>query len=326
MIGLILLLQTLSIAVSGPPTSAEYLPLRVADAEGYFAREGLTVTLRTTRAEVGAAEALAQAQVDLAATSLEAILRFGTRTVTQAPRLVFALTAAPPVALLLSAPLDGTVRSVQQLAGLRVGVAAPGDPAHTWLLALFARSRLSITQVEMVSLGDRGLVAALERGEIQAGVVEEPAASRLVSERHAVILGDLRTPAAVERALGVATMNAGVFMRADRKPADRDLVALGRALREAERLIATTSADALAARLPRAVIGIPEEFARQLEAARALYLPDGAVTLPRVRESIAIVRAHMPFSPALRIPRPEDLVYAPALKRAGGRQDPAAAR
>jgi NitT/TauT family transport system substrate-binding protein len=322
MIGLILLLQTLSIAVSGPPTSAEYLPVRVAEAEGYFAREGLTVTLRTTRAEVGAAEALAQGQVDLAATSLEAILRFGTRTVTQAPRLVFALTAAPPVALLLSASLDGPVRSVDQLAGLRVGIAAPGDPAHTWLLALLARARLSIAQVEMVSLGDRGLAGALEKGEVQAGIVEEPAASWLVSEHQAVILADLRTPAAVERALAAMTVNAGLFMRVDRKPADRDLAALGRALRDAERLIATSDAETLAARLPRAVVGIPQDFARRLEAARALYLPDGAVTLPQIRESIAIVRAHMPFSPALRIPRPEDLVYAGALRRAVERQTP----
>ena len=315
MIGLILLLQTLTIAVSGPPTSAEYLPLRVAEAEGYFAREGLAVTLKTTRAEVGAAEALAQAQADLAATSLEAVLRFGSRAVTQAPRLVFGLTAAPPVALLLGSPLDGTVPSVDRLAGLRIGVAAPGDPAHSWLIALLARSRLSIAQVEMVSLGERGLVSALEKGDVHAGIVEEPAVSRLVAEHRAVVLGDFRTPAAVERTLGMATLNAGVFMRADRKPADRDLAALTRALVAAERLIATSGADALATRLPKATVGLPEEFARRLEAARTLYLPKGAVTISQVRESIGIVRAHMPFSPGFRIPRPEELVYAPAVKR-----------
>jgi NitT/TauT family transport system substrate-binding protein len=314
MIGLILLLQTLTIAVSGPPTSAEYLPLRVAEAQGYFAREGLAITLRTTRAEVGAAEALAQGQADLAATSLEAVLRFATRAAAQGPRLIFGLTAAPPVALLLAAPLDGTVRSVDQLAGLRVGVAAPGDPAHTWLMALLARSGLSITQVEMVSLGERGLATAVETGDVQAGMVAEPAASRLIAEHRAVMLADLRTPAAVERALGTATVNAGVFVRADRRPADRDLAALVRALVEAERLIATADAEALAAKLPRVVVGNVAEFERRLEAARTLYVPEGSVTVRQVRESIALVRAHMPFSPGLRIPRPEDLISTPAVK------------
>src|SRR5213594_5254612 len=108
MLGLIVLLQTLMLAVTGPPTSPEYLPLRVADTEGYFKREGLAVVLKTTRAEVGAAEALAQGQVDLAATTLEAILRFGPRLATQAPRLVFGLTAAPPVALVVGAPHAAT--------------------------------------------------------------------------------------------------------------------------------------------------------------------------------------------------------------------------
>ena len=314
MIGLILLLQTLTIAVSGPATSAEYLPLRVAESYGFFAREGLSVTLKTTRAEVGAAEALAQGQADLAATSLEAVLRFATRAHTQGPRLVFGLTAAPPVALLLTSPLDPSVRSVDKLAGLRVGIAAPGDPAHTWLMALLARARLSIAQVETVSLGERGLVTALETGDVQAGIVAEPAASRLVAEQHAVVLGDLRTPAAVERALDRVTLNAGVFMRVDRRLADRDLAALARALVEAEHVLATADAETLASKLPRSVTGPPDEFARRLETARALYLPDGAATIPQLRDSIAIVRAHMPFSPGLRIPRPDELLYTPGIR------------
>src|SRR2546430_17737414 len=94
-LGAIILAQALTLAVSWPTSSPEYLPLRVADAEGYFAKEGLTVTVKTTRAEPGAAEALAQGQADLAATSLEAMLRFGPRTSKQAPRLVLGLTAAP---------------------------------------------------------------------------------------------------------------------------------------------------------------------------------------------------------------------------------------
>src|SRR5207245_4877861 len=124
-LGRIVLLQTLILAVTGPPTSPEYLPLRVADAEGYFKREGLTVVLKTTRAEVGAAEALAQGQVDLAATSLEAILRFGPRQPRQMSKLVLGLTAAPPVALLTTRNLEGTLTSVKNLVGLRIGVATP---------------------------------------------------------------------------------------------------------------------------------------------------------------------------------------------------------
>src|SRR4030095_12125622 len=92
---LIILLQTLTLAVAGPVTSPEYFPLRVAEAEGLFTREGLQGTIKTTTAETGPAEALVQGQADLAATSLDAMLRFGPRSVNQGARLVFGLTAGP---------------------------------------------------------------------------------------------------------------------------------------------------------------------------------------------------------------------------------------
>src|SRR5216110_3726269 len=154
MLGLIVLLQTLTLAVSGPATSSEYLAIRVAEAEGYFAREGLAVTVRTTRAESGAAEALAQGQVDLTATTLEALLRFGPRLATQAPRLVFGLTAAPPVSLVVGAPHAATVRSIEDLSAMRVGVTTPGAPEHAWFGWLLARAGMSIAQMRVRSLGE----------------------------------------------------------------------------------------------------------------------------------------------------------------------------
>ena len=316
MLGLILLLQTLTIAVGGPPTSSEYLPLRVADAEGYFAREGLAVTLRTTRAEVGAAEALAQGQADLAATSLEALLRFGPRLEHQRPRLIFGLTAAPPVALLAGTTLEGTVRTLGDLAGLRVGVAAPGAPEHAWFSALLVRAGLRVAQVDLVSLGVRGLVSAIERGDVQAGLVQEPFATRLISEGRAAVLADLRGPDAVRRTLGVSTVNAAVFVRTDRRPRDRDLTAFARAVLAAEHLLATASPDRLAARLPRNVVGAPDEFERRLETIRGVYLPDGSVSADQLRESISLIRAHTPLPATVHLPRAEDMLHIGPLRRA----------
>jgi NitT/TauT family transport system substrate-binding protein len=315
-LGLILLLQTLTVAVSGPPTSPEYLPLRVANAEGYFAREGLAVTLRTTRAEVGAAEALTQGQADLAATSLEALLRFGPRMEHQRPRLIFGLTAAPPVALLAGTTLGGTVRTIGDLVGLRVGVAAPGAPEHAWFSALLGRAGLRVTQVDLVSLGVRGLVSAVESGDVQAGLVQEPFATRLIGEGRATVLADLRGPDAVRRALGVSTVNVAVFVRADRQPRDRDLTAFARAVLAAEQLLATASPDTLAARLPRNVVGAPDEFERRLETTRGGYLPDGSVSADQLRESIALIRAHTPLPATLHLPRAEDMLHTGPLRRA----------
>ena len=312
MLGLIVLLQTLVLAVSGPPTSPEYLPIRVAEAEGYFALEGLAVRIKTTRAESGAAEALAQGQADLAATTLEAMLRFGLRATSQAPRLVFGLTAAPPVALLVGASHVGTVRSIDDLSALRVGVTTPGAPEHAWFGWLLARAGKSVAQVSVMSLGGRGLVAAIDSGEVPVALVPEPMATQLLSQGRAKLLADFRTPRAVAETLGTNTVNAAVFARADRRPPDRDLFAMTRALRKAEQRIRAGEAREVAGKLPTQVVGEPEEFAARLTASRPLYLPGGLVSADQIQQTIAIIRAHTPLPQSVRLPRPEEMLQIKA--------------
>ena len=316
MLGLILLLQTLTLAVSGPATSSEYLPIRVAEAEGYFAREGLEVTVRTTRAESGAAEALAQGQVDLTATTLEALLRFGPRAPGQTARLVFGLTAAPPFAVLVASEHTGAVRSVESLGGLRVGVTTPGAPELAWFGWLLARVGVSIAQLHLMSLGGRGLLGAIDSGEIHAALVPEPMATRLLEEGRATLLADFRTPEAVAKALGMKTVSAAVFVRADRRPADADLAAFARALLAAQERIRQASAEQLTARLPSRTVGPPDEFPLRLEAARACNLPDGLVSAEELQQTIGIIRAHTPLPATTRIPRPEEMLHLEPLQKA----------
>lgn len=307
--GLIVLLQALLLAVSGPPTSAEYLPVRVAEAEGYFAAEGLAVTIRTTRAESGAAEALAQGQADLAATTLEAILRFGLRAAAnQAPRLIFGLTAAPQVALLVAGPHTSAVRSIEDLSALRVGVTTPGAPEHAWFGWLLARAGMSIAQVRVTSLGERGLVTAIDSGEVHVALVPEPMASQLLSQGRAKLLADFRTPRAAATILGSATVNAAVFTRADRRPLERELSGVVRALRKAEQRIHTADARDLADRLPTRVVGEFSDFEARLAASRALYLPDSLVSVDQLQQTISIIRTHTPLPQSVKIPRPEDML------------------
>lgn len=313
-LALILLLQTLTIVVSGPASSPEFLPLHVARAEGLFRQEGLDVTLRQTRAEPGAAEALAQGEADLVVTSLEAILRYGPRVPGQAPRLVFGLTAAPPVALVVPAAHAATVQSVEHLSGTRVGVSSPGAPEHAWLGWLLARAGLSVAQVSIVSHGSRGLGAALEDADVHAGLVAEPLASRLLAGGQARLLADLRSPAAVKRALGTRTVSAAVFARSDRMPRDADLAAVARALLAATRRLDAPTAEGLAQRLGSRITGPRDAFEARRAASRGLYLPDGLVTTDEVRQTLTLIRAHLPLPAPARVPDPDELLHVAPLE------------
>jgi len=288
----------------------------VAEAEGCFARENLAVTLRMTRAEPGAAEALAQGQADLAATSLDAILRFGPRAGNQSARLVFGLTAAPPVVLVVPASQTSLVKSIESLPGTRVGLSTPGAPEQAWFAWLLAKWGLSVADVWIVSHGSRGLASAMETGDVHAGLMHEPQATRLLDGSEALMLADLRTPGAVKDALGALTVNAAIFMRADRRVSDQNLQAFARAMLAAERRIAAATPQALAARLAKSVTVPADDFETRLAATRGVYLTNGLVSAEQLQETLSLIRAHQPMAATARLPRPEDMLHLAPLRRA----------
>jgi NitT/TauT family transport system substrate-binding protein len=306
MIAWLVLLQTaLTIAVAGPPTSPEYLPLHVAQADGLFTAQQLSVTLRSTRSDAAAAEMLATGQAQLAATSLDAALRLG-GTEGVPPRLVWALTAAPPVALLVAPGRVDTIRSAADLAGQTVAVPAPGTTEDQALELLLARAGVPMHRVKVWSLGERGVARALEGGEVAAGVLGEPYVSRLVEGGKAVIAVDLRTAKDAAAALGGPTVGAALFARAGAEPPAATLLALRAALQAAVGRTISAEPAALQTTLPSAVIGSPADFALRLRSARDLFLGDGRVTVETLDRSLELLRLRAPLPAKVKLPKKAD--------------------
>ncbi|MBI3108720.1 MAG: ABC transporter substrate-binding protein [Candidatus Rokubacteria bacterium] len=299
---MLLLQTTLSIAVAGPPTSPEYLAVRVAEAEGYFADEGLRVTLRSLRGEPAAAEALAQGRTDLAATSVEAALRLG-HLRGEPPRLVFGLTAASPAALLIAPGRADSIRGLDDLAGKTVGIPSPGTPESALLHFLLARAGVPPQRVTITSHGDRGLAGAIGSGAVAAAMIGEPWASRLLEDRQARLFADFRRADEAARWLGGLTVHAALFMRADSRLGARELTPLVRALLRATARLREATPDELRARLPGAVTGASEEFAPRLAAARGVALPDGRVTADALERAVEMARERAGLPSVVRLPR-----------------------
>ena len=299
---LVLLQASLTIAVGGPITSSEYLPLHVAQAQGYFAAQQLDITLKTMRSEAGAAEALARGQVQLAATSLDAALRLG-HTEGIPPRIVWGLTGAAPVALLVNPARAESVRSVADLVGQTVAVPAPGTAEDQALGLLLARAGVPLNRVTLRSLGERGAARALEGGAVAAAVLAEPFVTRLVAEGKAKVAIDLRTAAAAAAALGAAIVLAALFARAGAPPEAATRRALGRALQAAIAHLIGSEPAAVTDGLPPAVIGSPADFAARLQGARDLFLPGGRVSVEALEHSLELIRGRAPFPIQVKIPR-----------------------
>jgi ABC-type nitrate/sulfonate/bicarbonate transport system substrate-binding protein len=274
----------------------------VAQADGLFTAQQLSVTLRSTRSDTAAAEMLATGQAQLAATSLDAALRLG-GTEGVPPRLVWALTAAPPVALLVAPGRVDTIRSAADLAGQTVAVPAPGTTEDQALGLLLARAGVPMHRVKVLSLGERGVARALEGGEVAAGVLGEPHVSRLVEGGKAVIAVDLRTAKDAAATLGGPTVGAALFARAGAEPPAATIRALRAALQAAVGRTISAEPAALQTTLPSAVIGSPADFALRLRSARDLFLADGRVPAETLERSLELLRARAPLPAKVKLPR-----------------------
>jgi hypothetical protein len=291
---LALLQATLTIATAGPATAPEYLPLWVAQSEGYFTEEQLSVSLVGARTEVAAAEALARGRADVAATSLEAALVFGA-TAGRPPRLIFGLTATPAVVLLVPTVRKEAVHRIADLVGSTIGVPAPGTPAELMVLALLARARVPVPRVTVKSFGERALAGAIASGEVSAGMLPDPYATQLIEEGHAVALVDLRQPGERERWLAAPGVYSALFVRADTGLGAAELMPLCRALLRAVARIRT--------RLPASTVGFPAtDFTTRLVGARGTFLLDGWVTRDMIEAGVALARSRGPIPAKVKMP------------------------
>jgi NitT/TauT family transport system substrate-binding protein len=289
----------ITIAVAGPATSPEYLPVHVAQAEGYFAQEKLDVTLKVERSEGEAARALASGRADLTATSIDTAYGQG-HVGGEPPLLLFGLTAAPPVAIVVSPSHRASIRSLADLRGQPVGLPGAGTPEHAMLTSVLSHAGIRIQQVPVQSYGSLRLAGALEQGQVAAAVLADPWVTRLAGEGGAV-LADLRTRAGARRWLGAETVHAAVFVRPDSKLSERELTAVARALlRAVARLEA--SSEAVAAALPGSVKGSPEDFATRLQGARGSWLPRGRVTEEMLKVSVEQARERAPLPETVKLP------------------------
>ena len=278
--------------VRRPP---EYLPLQVARPKGYFTDRKAHRDTPSPRAGAPAAEMLAAGRSP--SPPPRSMPRCGSaRREGMPPRLVFGLTAAPPVVLLVPAARKDTVKAVADLAGKTIGIVAPGTPGGLALFSVLAREGLGAHQVTIQSFGERPLVGALESGAIDAAMLQDPWASRLIEEGKVVALADLRTAAGAARWLGGPTVHAAVFVAGDTKLGRVELIPLTRALLRALARLGVATPEELAVVLPPAVVGTPEDFALRLRGARGTYLADGRVSGDAFARSVGLVRARVGHS------------------------------
>jgi NitT/TauT family transport system substrate-binding protein len=225
------------------------VPYEVARTAGHFKKHGLDVELVYTRGGNAAMQALVGGAVDYAATALDVAIQAYANVGAQIRR--FAVTGRLPLFAVVTAP--GTadkIKSVKDLEGKTVGVSALGNADHALTLYLLKQAGGDASKVQFATMGVN-LLEALRQGQIDAGVVQEPALTLLKRANARVLVNGMDLEDA-KHYLGGSFEFMGVAVRADeiekRRP---EMVALTQALADALKALRGMSGDQMVAALPK---------------------------------------------------------------------------
>lgn len=248
------------------------VPYEATRAAGFFAAEGLDVELVYTRGGSAALQALNGGAVDYAATAFDAAMNAFSKG---ANIVRFATTGRLPLFALATSPgKSAEIQGLKNLRGKTVGVSALGNADHAIVLFLLAEAGVPGNEVRFATLGTN-LYHALRLGQVDAGMVQEPALSLLEDQGARVIFNGMDIEDA-RRYLGGAYEFMGVAVRRDEVAQRRDeMKRLAAALAKGLKYVQKAPAEDLVDALPKELIagGDRDALARTLKRYRASLYP-----------------------------------------------------
>jgi NitT/TauT family transport system substrate-binding protein len=254
------------------------VPYEVARAAGHFKNHGLNVELVYTRGGSAAMQALIGGAVDYGATSLDVAITAFANAHADIKR--FAVTGQLPLFALVTAPKAANqIRAIKDLEGKTVAVSGLGNADHALTLYLLNKANADARKVQFATMGVN-LLEALRQGQVDAGLVQEPALTLLQKAGARVLVNAMDLNDAT-RFLGGAYEFMGVAVRGKeldaRKP---EMVTLTKALTDSLKAMRSMSGADLIAALPKEMTtGLDlKEFADILVRHRDSLYPE-AVTI-----------------------------------------------
>lgn len=189
------------------------IPYEVTRARGHFAKQGYDMELVYTRGGRAAMQALIGGSVDYAGTSFDVAIQAFSKG---AKISRIASTGRLPLFALAVAPKQkGSIKNIKNLEGKTVGVSKLGNADHALLLLLLSDAGADPKKVSFAALGPN-LFDALRLGQVDAGMVQEPALS-LIKKSGGSSLVNFMNIKEANKYLGGAYEFMGVSVRTEEK-------------------------------------------------------------------------------------------------------------
>src|SRR5712691_2673230 len=253
-----------------------YLPNELTQRLGYFAAQGLDVTLIDEASGQSSENEVLAGQVDAGSGSYNHTIEL--QAAGKNMEAVVLLNVAPGEAEIVSAKAASQIHSVSDLKGKYLGVTELGSGTQTLTTALLHKVGITTDQVHFVPVGAGDtFIAALQQGKIDAGMTTEPTISRIVSSGVGKVLVDLRSPQSTQAALGGPYPFISLFMNNSYVNSHKDVVQkLVNAYVKTLKWMHTHTAAEIADKMPADYYaGNKALYVSALQNQMAIFSPDG---------------------------------------------------
>jgi NitT/TauT family transport system substrate-binding protein len=283
------------IAVGGQ-NSFYYLPITVAERQGYFKDEGLNVKLSDFAGGAAALRAVVGGSADVVSGAYEHTISL------QAKKQYFQAFVAqgrlPQIALGVATPKAANFKSFKDLKGMKIGVSAPGSSTHNLVKQLLTKAGLDPNKdVSIIGVGLAAqAVAALKSGQIDAIANVDPVITKLEQDNAIKVVADTRTLKGTQEVWG-APLPSGVLHAAieyvQKNP--NTVQALANAIVRADKWIAKASATDVAKVVPEAyLLGDRALYMFSFDKVKEAFSPDGMISEAGAKATLKSLAAFDP--------------------------------
>ena len=286
------------IAVGGQ-ASFYYLPLTIAERQGYFKDEGLNLKLSDFAGGAVALRAVVGGSADVVSGAYEHTISLQSKK--QYFQAFVAQGRLPQIAFGVASAKAGSIKSLRDLKGLKVGVSAPGSSTHNLVKQLLSKGGLDPTKdVAVIGVGlGATAINALKSGQIDAISNTDPVMTRLEQDNSIKVIADTRTLKGTMEVWG-APLPAGVLHApiefVQKNP--NTVQALANAIVRADKWIAKASATDVARVVPEAyLLGDRALYLFSYDKVKEAISPDGLISDAGAK---ATVRGLAAFDPNVK--------------------------
>lgn len=255
-----------------------YLVPTLTKQLGYFDEQGLDMQVLDEPSGVSAEDAMLANQVNGTVGFYDHNIDLqGKGKKTQA---VVIFDWVPGEAEMVSSKLADQIKSPADFKGRNLGVTSIGSSTYFLSLYFSVKNGLKVEDVHPIAVGaGNTLIAAMQKGQIDAAMTTEPTISRLVKSGDAKILIDMRTAEGTKAALGGTYPAACLYMQTDWVNSHKDAVQkLANAFVKTLKWIHTHTAQDVADKMPQDFYaGDKDLYLTAMKGSMDMFSPDGTM-------------------------------------------------